>query len=229
MRSRVLLVSTLASVLLLVAETFALGEAPTDRFSGEEIVTWFAGHGVNARLYAWLLIAFVPAFAAFAALVRRRLPAPHRDMFFVGTIAILAETAVSTWFWAGLAWHPDQLSPPVARVLLDVASFWGPVINGATITMLAPVVALSWGQDALLPRWLGVLGTVTLGEQVVESVATIFGTSGFAAPGGPMNLMLGAGLVTGWVLCLGLVLARRPDLGGPTTPSDQASAVPAAG
>ena len=81
----------------------------------------------------------------------------------------------------------------------------------------------------MLPRWLGVLGTVTLGEQVVESVATIFATSGFAAPGGPMNLMLGAGLVTGWVLCLGLVLARRPDLGGPTTPSDQASAVPAAG
>ena len=59
-----------------------------------------------------------------------------------------------------------QLSPPVARVLLDVASYWGPVINGATISMLAPVVALSWRQNALLPRWLGVLGTVTLVERM---------------------------------------------------------------
>src|SRR3981189_1011234 len=60
----------------------------------------------------------------------------------------------------------------------------------ATITMLAPVVLLA--VRGKLPRWLCILLAVALIEQLIETV-TIYGQSGFTAPGGPMNIALGAG------------------------------------
>jgi hypothetical protein len=209
MQSRTLLLgSAIMLPVLVVAETLALGEPPGPAASGQEVVSWFASQGGSVRAFTWLLAVFVPVFATFAALVRDRLPSPHRDVFYAGAIAMIAETAVSTWIWAGLSWHPDQLEPGAARTLLDVTSFWGPVLNGATISMLAPVVLLSWGARPVLPRWLGIVGGIALAEQTIETI-TIFGNSGFTAPGGPMNLVLGAGLVTIWSLCLGISLARR--------------------
>jgi hypothetical protein len=203
--STVLLASTLGSVVLIFLAVTVLGEPPGPAAGGAEVAGWFTAHGGNARWYAWMVTVFVPVFATFAALVRDRLPAPHRDVFLVGAVAFLAETAVSAWLWAGLSWHAAQLQPATARTLLDIASFWGPVLNGATVTMLAPVVALSWGRHARLPRWLGAVGAVALLEQLAETV-TVFGQTGFVAPGGPMNNYLGAGLVTVWFLCLGLGL-----------------------
>jgi hypothetical protein len=35
--------------------------------------------------------------------------------------------------------------------------------------------------------------------ELIETV-TIFGSTGFTEPGGPMNLQLGAGLVMAWIL-----------------------------
>ncbi|HEY0572995.1 MAG TPA: hypothetical protein VGD73_02765 [Pseudonocardia sp.] len=213
MRSSVVLfTTTIASVLLIFVATTALGEPPGAASSGQEVADWFATQGGNARMYAWLMALFVPFFATFVALVRARLPAPHRDVFLIGAVALVAETAVSTWMWAGMSWHAGQLQPATARTLLDVASFWGPVLNGATISMLAPVVVLSWGGRAVLPRWLGVVGAVALAEQTIET-GTIFGQDGFTAPGGPMNVYLGAALVTIWLLCLGITLARTADPG----------------
>jgi hypothetical protein len=205
--SKLLLTSAILMMVLLVAETLALGQPPGPEASGRDVISWFAGQGGSARSYAWLMAVYMPVFATFAALVRDRLPSPHRNVFYAGATAFIAETAVSTWIWAGLSWHPDQLEPGTARALLDVTSFWGPVLNGATISMLAPVVILSWGTRAVLPRWLGIVGGIALTEQTIETI-TIFGHSGFTAPGGPMNLMLGAGLVGIWLLCLGISLAR---------------------
>jgi hypothetical protein len=62
---------------------------------------------------------------------------------------------------------------------------------------------------------LGVVGAIALTEQSIETV-TIFGQRGFTAPGGPMNVYLGAGLVSIWSLCLGIRLAR----GLPVGPAD---------
>jgi hypothetical protein len=209
MQSRQLLLAcSITMTVLVVAETLALGEPPGPEVTGSEVVSWFASQGGAVRSFTWVMAVFVPVFATFAALVRDRLPSPHRDVFYVGAIAFLAETAVSTWIWAGLSWHPEQLEPGAARTLLDITSFWGPVLNGATISMLAPVVLLSWGARAVLPRWLGIVGGIALAEQTIETI-TIFGHTGFIAPGGPMNLMLGASLVTIALLCLGIVLARR--------------------
>jgi hypothetical protein len=218
MRSATLLyTTTVAAVVLIFVGTTALGETPGPSASGQEVADWFVAHGGQARMYAWLMVLFVPAFATFIALVRARLPRPHRDVFVIGAVALIAETTVSTWIWAGLSWHAEQLEPATARTLLDVASFWGPVLNSVTITMLAPVVVLSWGRRAVLPRWLGVVGAVALAEQTIETV-TIFGQTGFIAPGGHMNTYLGAGLVSIWLLCLGITLARSSSAGQPSTP-----------
>src|SRR5262245_24907228 len=99
----------------------------------------------------------------------------------------------------GLALHADRLEPAAARTVLDVAVFWGPVLTGATMTMIAPVTQLALRGRAGLPVWLGVVGAIAFAEQAVETV-TIFGSNGFTEPGGAMNLLLGAGLVAAWLL-----------------------------
>jgi hypothetical protein len=92
-----------------------------------------------------------------------------------------------------------QPGPTTARALLDVAVFWGPVLTGATTTMIAPVTLLALLGRARLPRWLGIVGVIAFAEQAVETV-TVFGSAGFTEPGGAMNLQLGAGLTATWML-----------------------------
>jgi hypothetical protein len=217
-RSRVLLVSVIGFGVLYLAAVAALGTPPAGDDSGREVASWFRDHHGNARAFVWLLTLAGPFFATTTVLIREHLPAPHRDIFFFGAIALAVETAVQTWFWAGLAWHPDALAPATARTVLDVASFWGPVLTGATLLMLLPVTVATLTLGSGWPRWLGVLGAVAAVEQLIETV-TIFGKTGFIAPGGPMNSYLGASLVALWLLCLGVVAARRPDVslstGGP--------------
>jgi len=73
------------------------------------------------------------------------------------------------------------------------------------LTLSAPLFAAF----AALPRWLGAIAAVALVEQLIETV-TIFGSHGFIAPGGPMNIYLGAGLTAVALLSLGIALARSP-------------------
>jgi hypothetical protein len=208
-RSTLLLFVTIGFGVLYGAAAIVLGSPPDAGDSGRQVVSWFQDNDGQVRTWAWLLTLSGPLVAVFAALVRERLPAPHRDVFFFGAIAFAAETAVQAWIWAGMSWHAGQLEPATARTLLDVASFWGPVLTSATITMLAPVVLLALAGRAGLPRWLGVVSALALVEQLVETV-TIFGKHGFIAPGGPMNVYLGAGLTAIALLGLGVVLARTP-------------------
>ena len=151
----------------------------------------------------WAITVTTPLLGIVFALMRRLLPAPHRDVFLIGAIGIVATTAVQSWTWAGLALHADRLEPATARTVLDVALFWGPVLTGATTTMMPPVTLLALLREAGLPVWLGILGAVAFGEQCVETV-TVFGSTGFTEPGGAMNLQLGAGLVWAWILAFGL-------------------------
>jgi len=204
--STVLWVSTVLAVIMYGAATIALGAPPDSTADGQAVADWFASHGEQVRVWAWLLTLFAPVFATVATLIRDRLPAPYKDVYFFGAIAFIVETAIQSWLWAGLSWHVDQLQPATARILLDVASFWGPVLTGATVTMLAPVVLLAL--RGKLPRWLGILLAVALVEQLAETV-TVFGHTGFTAPGGPMNVYLGAGLFAASGTALGLTLAFR--------------------
>jgi len=173
------------------------------------VATWFRDHDGHVRTWIWRLTLSAPLFATFAALIRARLPAPHRDLFFFGAVAFAAETAVQGWLWAGMALHASDLQPATARTLLDVASFWGPVLTSTTVMMLAPVALLGLRAEAGLPRSLGLVAAVALAEQLAETV-TIFGRHGFIAPGGPMNIYLGAGLTAVALLSLGIALGRSP-------------------
>src|SRR5438132_19883 len=159
-RSTFLLSVTVGFGLLYLAAVVALGSTPGAGEDGPAVADWFRSHGGQVRAWMLLLTLFAPLFATFAALVRAQLPAPHRDLFFFGAIAFAAETAVQGWLWAGMAWHASQLQPATARTLLDVASFWGPVLTSTTVIMLAPIVVLALRGGAGLPRWLGLRGGV---------------------------------------------------------------------
>ncbi len=208
MRNRtVLFASTIIFGGLYIAAAIALGSTPGARDDGTIVGAWFRDHGSNVRVWLWLATLSVIAFAVFASLIRRQLPSPHRDIFFFGAIALAVESAGQGWIWAGLGLHAESLEPATARTLLDVASFWGPVLTSTTILMLVPVTIVAWRREAGLPRWLAVVTGVAAIEQLVETI-TIFGETGFIAPGGPMNLVLGAGLVLASFVCIGLTTAR---------------------
>jgi hypothetical protein len=200
---RILLVSTVAFIALGSAGTAILGEAPRTAASGEQVVAWYRDHGSAVRWSVWTLTAAVPPLAITVAYLRRLLPKPHRDIYLLGSIGVLLLPVLPAMLTAGLALHADQLDPATARTVLDVSLFFGPILTGFTITMMGPVVVLALSGRAGLPRWLGVYGVVAIAEQAAETI-TIFGTSGFTEPGGPMNLQLGAALVILWMLAFGL-------------------------
>jgi hypothetical protein len=74
--------------------------------------------------------------------------------------------------------------------------------------MLAPVTILAIRGAGGLPRWVGVVAGVALIEQLIETI-TIFGRDGFTAPGGPMNVYLGAGLTAVALVTLGVGVSRK--------------------
>jgi hypothetical protein len=197
--SRALVGAAVAAIALYLVGVVALGTPPGAADTGEQVVAWFREHRDGVRWSVWAGTVSAPLLALTFALLRRLLPAPHRDVFLIGAIGLVVTTAVQSWTWGGLALHADRLEPATARTVLDVALFWGPVLTGATVTMMAPVTLLALRARAGLPVWLGVLGAIALVEQAVETI-TIFGSSGFTEPGGAMNLQLGAGLVLAWML-----------------------------
>ena len=202
-----LLGSTIGLAIVYLASAAALGSGPDANDDGAAVVAWFRDNGDHVRLWAWLGIVSGLLFAVFASLVRGHLPGPHRDVFFFGAIALATETALQSWIWAGLAWHADRLDPTTARTVLDIASFWGPVLTSTTVLMMAPIALLAWHGGAALPRWLAFVTGAVVAEQLVETI-TVFGKTGFTAPGGPMNLVLGAGLVLVAIVCVGVTVAR---------------------
>jgi len=197
-RSRTLVVAAVAGGALYLIGAAALGSPPTATDSPGRVVAWFGDHDGDARLYAWTATFGTLAFAITAGLIRQTLPSVFGDIFLLGAAAFIVETALQAWFWAGLALHPSSLAPATARLVLDIASFWGPVLTGATMTMIGAVTVLGLRSSPLIPRWLLALGVIAFGEQAIETV-TVFGTDGFTAPGGDMNLLLGAGLTAIWL------------------------------
>jgi hypothetical protein len=204
----VLIISAIFVGALYVAGAVALGSPPEAGDSAATVLTWFRDHQDAARIYAWTTAFGTLSFAVLAALIRGVLPAPHRDVFLLGAAALIVETAIQAWFWAGLALHPQTLEAATARVILDVGSFWGPILTGTTMTMIGSVTVLGLRAEPLIPRWLMLLGAIAFIEQAVETV-TVFGKSGFTAPGGPMNLQLGAGLTAVWLIGLVVWAAGR--------------------
>jgi hypothetical protein len=187
--SKTLLAAALAVFVRYVESVPVLGSSPGAADTGDQVVRWFREHRDNVRWLVWLVTVSIRPFAVMFALLRRLLPAPHGDVFLMSVITFIVTYAVQAWTWGGLALHADQLERATARTVLDVAIFWGPVLTGATITMIAPVTVLALSGRAGLPQWLGVLVEVAFAEQAIETL-TIFGSAVFTEPGGAMNLLL---------------------------------------
>jgi hypothetical protein len=197
-QSRTLVVAAIAAGALYLVGAVALGSPPVATDSPDRVITWFRDHHDGARLYAWTVVLGTLAFAIVGGIVRNLLPRPVGDVFLLGVAAFIVESAVQAWCWAALALHPGSLQPATARVVLDLASFWGPVLTGATTTMIGAVTVLGLRARPMIPRWLTALGVLAFTEQLAETI-TVFGTHGFLAPGGGMNLLLGAGLTAVWL------------------------------
>ena len=208
MRRSTLLYATTGgfAVAYLVATGF-LGSTPDGSDSPTSVATWFAQHGGDVRASLWCTTIGLLFFAVYAALVRAALPAPHRDLFLIGAALFVAETAIQGWIWAGLALHPGAASPETTQTVFSIATYWGPTLTATDVMMFAPVVLLGLTQAGGWPRWIGVLASVAALEQLVETI-TIFGKHGFIAPGGPMNLYLGAALTGVTLIAIGVVAAR---------------------
>lgn len=193
----------MAVALLTGLALLAWGTPPGAAETGPQVVQWFQEHRDGVQWFVWALTVSALPTAVMFAQMRRLLPTPHRDVFFIGAVSYVVAGSIQTWIWGGLALHAGELDPAIARSLLDVAVFFGPVFTGTTTTMMAPVTILALRGQARLPWWLGALGTVAFIEQAIETF-TIFGSTGFTQPGGAMNLQLGAGLTLAWILSFGV-------------------------
>lgn len=213
----IMLGSGVAWIVFYVASFTALGSSvPTIESSGQEIVDWFRGNATNAQVYAWTAAFAAFALVVFGGMVTNLLPRPNRYIFFGGILGWVVTGQVQAWFWAGLAFHPKGLDPATARTLFDIPQYWGPIVNGSTMAMAAAFAPLAFGSSRIVPRWLGWLSVLFLVEQGVETI-TVFGTSGFLAPGGAMNLYLGGVIGMAWVvgvLCWGFQRAGSPAASG---------------
>lgn len=208
--SHLLFVTTIATGTLYVVSFVVLGsERPTIETGGPEVVSWLTENGTRARTYAWLSALVSMGFTVLGGLLASVMPRPHRYIFLGGALGFAVTAQVQAWFWAGLAFHPQDLHPGTARVLLDITQFWGPVVNASMVAMAAPVAALGIGSDPIVPRWLAWLSAVFGVEQAIETI-TVFGRSGFIAPGGAMNVYLGG--VLGFLFVVGLLVWAMPRL-----------------
>jgi hypothetical protein len=209
-RKTVLQLAAAGFVLSYLVPGTLLGPPPAMDDDAATVVAWLRDNGGDIRLSLWVGIFGVALFAVATAIVRSSLPSPHRDVFFFGAVTFVAATTIQGWMWAGMARHVDTLDPQTARTLLDISSYWGPFLCGATVLTLAPLVVAAFGSTPVLPRWVGLISAVALVEQLVETV-TIFGDHGFLGPGGPMNLILGAGLTTMAWVSVAIAVAREPN------------------
>ncbi len=196
----VLIVSGVGWIVFYFASFTALGSSvPTIESSGQEIVVWFTNNATKAQVYAWTATFAALTLTVFGGMVMALLPKPNRYIFFGGILGWVITGQVQAWFWAGLALQPQDLDPATARTLFDIPQYWGPIVNGSTMTMAAAFVPLAFGETRLIPRWLGWLSVLFFAEQAIETV-TVFGESGFIAPGGAMNLYLGGLIGMAWVI-----------------------------
>ena len=216
--SQILLITILATGALYVASFVALGgSVPTVNSSGQEIVEWFSHNGARARTYAWTAAFISLGLAIFGGQVSALLPKPHRYIFMAGVLGFAITAQVQAWFWAGLAFHPQGLDPAAARTIFDIAAFFGPLVNGSTTTMAAAIAVLGFGVAPIIPPWLAWLSVIFFLEQAVETI-TVFGRTGFMAPGGAMNVYLGG--IIGFLWIAGVVrwALQQIDAGDQATP-----------
>jgi len=206
-RQHALLGSSIGFVVLFAIATFAPGTPPKPNDTGQAIMAWVTEHQSGIRWAGWCSLMAGILFLVFALLMREVLGGFAGNAFLVGSIGVSILTTAYSWFNLGLARRPASVDPATARTLYDVAGFWGPLLITFTTLTLGALAWAGW-KGGQLPKWVGIVASITLAEQLIESI-TIFGSKGFIAPGGAMNSLLGAGLsVITWLIA-GVTVSRR--------------------
>ncbi len=196
------LFAAIAYVVLLFIGLLVVPAAPEVTASGAKLVRFYRDHDTGLRVVTWLgTLSMIPIVLLLAHL-RTRLTGAGRDVMLLGAAGLVTGTSVWLWFNAGLALHADTLDPRVARTVVDVGSYFGPVLTVSIVLLVAPIGVAAWRGSGGFPRWLAWITAVFAIEQLIETI-TVMGTRGFIAPGGPMNFMLGAGLFAIWVVAAG--------------------------
>ena len=209
--SRFLLFNILATAGFYIASFVALGSSmPTIDSSGQEVVAWFMENGDRALIYAWTGAFVSLGLAVFGGQVAALLPKPNSYIFLAGVLGFAITAQVQAWIWAGMAFEPESLEPASARTIFGIAAFWGPLVNGSTTAMALAIAALGFGRSPIIPVWLKWLSVIFFLEQAIETV-TVFGRTGFIAPGGAMNVYLGGVIGFLWVGGLTRWAMRRLD------------------
>jgi len=211
----------LLAAILYVAATAgslaALPKAPGVNASGETLVRYYRDHGGALRTATWLLTWSLVPFVILMAHVRSFLSGLCRDVMLISVTMFVTSGTVWTWFNAGLALHAATLDAHIARTLVDISRYFGPILTVADVLLAGAIGLAAWRGDGGLPRWLAYFSAVFLLEQAIETI-TIFGKSGFIAPGGDMNFQLGAGLLGVWIIALGVATSsERYGQARPTT------------
>jgi type IV secretory pathway VirB2 component (pilin) len=200
------LLAAIAYVVLLFAGLFALPAAPEVNASGARLVRFYRDHGDGIRVVTWLSTVSMVPIVLLVSHVRSRLTGMGRDVMLFGAVGLVVPTTVWSWFNAGLALHASTLDPRVARTVVDVSLYFGPVLTVSIVLLIAPVGLAAWRGEGGFPRWLVWITALFALEQSIETI-TVLGKRGFIAPGGPMNSMLGAGLFAVWVIAAGAAAA----------------------
>lgn len=205
--SKVPLLSAIGFVALFVTGQAFLGTPVHVEDSPAKAVAWLQLHQDDVPVASvCFALALIP-FLVLTAWARRALPDIYGYAFLAAAGAFAAQAMVATWFFSGAAIHADTIDPKTARALLDVGAYFGPILTTTDIVM-AGAIALVALREGLLPRWLGWLSVVFAVEQLAET-ATIYGNSGFAAPGGDWNNIVGGGLLAIWIIALGFALGKQ--------------------
>lgn len=95
--SRLLLGATVSLAIIYGAGLIALGTPPAAAETGPEVVAWLREHRDGVRWFVWAITVSTPLNALVITLLRRLLPAPHRDMYLIGAVTILITNAVQAW------------------------------------------------------------------------------------------------------------------------------------
>lgn len=202
-----------AFAVLFVAGQLVVPAPPAADAKGTVIVAYYRDHASAIRWSVWLTtlagLAFVPVMAG----MRRAATGLGRDVLLLGAASVLVATMIWTWISAALAYSPGRLDPSVATTMTALAAFYGPTLTVSVILLAAPLGWSAHRSKGMLPRWLAPVTAVLVAEQLVETL-TIFGRSGFLAPGGPMNLLLGAGLFVAWVIAAASAITNSPTTSG---------------
>ncbi|GAC1442788.1 MAG: hypothetical protein NVS3B26_07060 [Mycobacteriales bacterium] len=191
--------TALSFAVLFLLSSFVVPPPPKLTASGAEVARYYLEHGSGVRLATWLgVISGVP-YALFVCWLRSVLRGIGRDVSFLGGVGLGLLTTAWLWLTTGPALHPGTLQPTTARTIADIAAVYGPSLTAVAILFAAPVALDALRPGSAFARWVGIVSAVFVAEQAVESL-TIFPKSGFFAPGGGMNFLVGLPLFLVWAV-----------------------------